>query len=148
MKRKMSQELVTQMENTTIKFTYVSSDGRRELGKFPYRVGDYVKVRNWGSIYSTYSGAFMFFGLRNPDGRIREPFYSNHYTSQRCRMQDRIFKIMDIAEHETYEGRTLFLIKDNQNQEAVVGEDGLKPFKAYPLRDNETKIVEIKRIKT
>ena len=55
---------------------------------------------------------------------------------------------MDIAEHETYKDRVLFLVKDNQNQEAVIGEDGLKPFKAYPLRDNETKIVKIKRIKT
>ena len=137
-----------QKMNTTIKFTYVSSDGRRELGKFPYRVGDYVKVCDWGCMYSNYFCAFMFFGLKNPDGGIRRPFYSDHDTSQRCRTQDRIFKIMDIAEHQTFEGRTLFLIKDNQNQEAVVGEDALKPFKVYPLRDNETKIVEIKKIKT
>ena len=132
--------------NTNIEFTYIASDRYRELGKFPYRVGDYVKVRNWGSIYSTYSGAFMFFGLRNPDGRIREPFYSNHYTSQRCRAQDRIFKIMGIAEHETFPDRILFLIKDNQNQEALVDHNGLKPFKTYPLRDNETNIVKINRI--
>lgn len=137
-----------QEENTVIEFTYISKCGNRELGKFPYRVGDYVKVCDWGSIYSTYTDAFMFFGLRNPDGGIREPFYSNPHTSHRCRTQNRIFKIMDIAEHETYWGRTLFLIKDNQNQEAVVDGEGLKPFKVYPLKDNETKIVEIKRIKT
>lgn len=53
---------------------------------------------------------------------------------------------MDIAEHETYWGRILFLIKDNQNQEAVVDGEGLKPFKVYPLKDNENKIVEINRI--
>lgn len=136
-----------QGENTVIEFTYISKRGHRKLGNFLYRVGDYVKVRDWGSIYSTYFDAFMFFGLKNPDGRIREPFYSNPHTSHRCRAQNRIFKIMDIAEHETYGGGILFLIKDNQNQEAVVSEEGLMPFKVYPLRDNETKIVEIKRIK-
>lgn len=113
-----------QKMNTTIEFTYVASDGRGDLGKFPYRVGDYVKVRNWGSIYSTYSGAFMFFGLRNPNGRIREPFYSDHYKSYRCRTENRIFKIMGIVEHETFYGRILFLIKDNQNQEALVDNNG------------------------
>ena len=132
--------------STNIEFTYVASDGSREFGKFPYRVGDYVKVCNWGSHYSTYPRAYMFFGLVNPDGRIRDPFYSDHYKSYRCRKENRIFKIMGIAEHETFHDRILFLIKDNQNQEALVDNNGLKPFKTYPLRDNETNIVKINRI--
>jgi hypothetical protein len=135
-----------QGENTVIEFTYISKCSHRDYGDFPYRVGDLVKVHNWGSSYSTYPDAYRYFGLKNQDGSVKTPFYANLSESRCCRKQDRIFKIIDIAEHGTFHDRILFLIKDNQNQEAVVDNEGIKPFKTFPLRDNENKIVEINRI--
>ena len=118
--------------------------GRRVKAKFPFRVGDLVKVTDWGGSYTSYTGAFKYFKILNENGIVRFPYYAIY--SDR-RPPNRAFKILDIAEHESFDGEFLFYIKDNENREAVVGGDYLIPLKTFPLRPGETKEIKIKRIK-
>ena len=44
-------------------FIYRKNSGRKAY--LPFRVGDIVRVTDWGESYSNYTKAFMWDGLRN-----------------------------------------------------------------------------------
>ena len=117
--------------------------GRPIKTSFPFRVGDLVKVTDWGGSYCHYTDAFKCFKILNENGSIMFPYYAIHNDRP---PHNRAFKILDIAEHESFDGEFLFYIKDNENREAVVGGEYLIPLKTFPLRPGETKEIKIKRI--
>lgn len=82
--------------NMNIKlFEYINSEGHTVL--FPFRVGDIVKIKDWGESYSSYDDAFVHF-----TGKRQAPYYSNflHWQDEEdARENASNFKIIGVAEH-------------------------------------------------
>ncbi len=125
------------MRATNIKFKYKSSRCENYLC---FRPGDLVKVSNWGGIYSCYKSAFMHF-----NNSCESPYYCQSAHNWNV-PRNRLFKIVDVAEHTDFSDRVICYIIDNEKRGAVIDADALRPFKVYPLRENEKKEIELKRI--
>ena len=121
------------------KFSYISRS--HAIKNYPFRVGDLVKVKSWGGIYDSYTNAFETF-----TGKCDRPYYCNYRIRRNC-INNRLFKIIDVAEHGTFGDTILCYIIDNERRGAVIGADYLLPHKVYPLRNGESYYVELKRIK-
>ena len=131
---------------TTKEFKYISATSGRILSTFPFRVGDLVMVTDWGESYSSYKEAFKYFGLWDKNYEIRFPFYATCSERRRKENKNRLFKIMGVVEHRN-NGCSVFYIKDNENRESIIGGEGLKPFKVFPLRPGETNEIKINKLK-
>ena len=119
-------------------FEYISAD-KSTVKRYPFRVGDIVTVKNWGESYPTYRMANRFF-----TGSEATPHYSR-FDYDRSRLQK--FKIIKIAEHSDLHCRTIIAyIRDREGKGAIIGLDGLKLDKQYPLRINETKQIKLEKI--
>lgn len=119
-------------------FVYQTSLGTRFC---PFRVGDIVRVKNWGEVYSTYYKAFAFL-----TGRMEAPYYSLNYLRQ-IAGNEQLFKIIKIAEHGEFAGHILFYIQDRAKRGVVIALEGLKLVKQFPLRKNETINIVLEKIK-
>jgi hypothetical protein len=124
-------------------FIYHKNSGRTDY--LPFRVGDIVRVANWGQVYSSYTNAFRYF-TNSSD----KPYYScNDFNIEKRRREDgkkQLFKIIKIAEHEQH-GFILCYIQDRARRGVVIGPEGLKLVKQFPLRKNETINIVLKKIK-
>ena len=110
---------------------------RRQIKYFdsyPFREGDIVTIKDAGLIYPTYSHAFHYFGIDYPC-----------YYSISNIPKNKEFKIYKIAVHETMD-TILAHIRDRDFRDIVIGINGLKLIKQFPLRKDETTNVEIERI--
>ena len=117
------------------KFIYVT--GNLEWA-FPFRVGDLVKIKDWGGVYECFTKANdVLLGENN------KPYYDYQlgYKSPR----NRLFKIINFALHPS-ERSVVFAIKDIENKTAIMSPTALEPFLTYPLKVGETKIVKLNRI--
>ena len=111
-----------------INFTYTFSNGVEE--KLPFRTGDLVQIISSGGIYPAYTSAFVHF-----TGSTAIPYYceaKNHYPLP----TNRLFKVMGIAEHNIWNQLVCYLI-DNEKRGVVIECASVKPFKVYPLRDQD-----------
>jgi len=124
-------------------FTYQTSCGTKH---FPFRIGDIVRVTNWSCSYPSYTEAFVFL-----TGSRETPYYScnNLYIEDRRREDGdkQLFKIIKIAEHEFCNGNIICYIQDRTKRGVVIGLEGLKLVKQFPLRKNETINVILEKIK-
>lgn len=131
-------------KNMNIKlFEYINSKGYSVL--FPFRVGDIVKVENWGNSYSCYSNAFVHF-----TGKYQAPYYSNflHWQDEKdARENAGNFKIIGVAEHGQNGHYILAYIQDRIGRGQVIGLEGLKLVKQMPLRIGETTVIKLEKIK-
>ena len=134
-------------KNMNIKlFEYINSDGYTVL--FPFRVGDIVKVKDWGESYSSYRGAFVHF-----TGKCQAPYYSNflHYQDEEdARENAGEFKIIGVAEHGKSGGSyssVLAYIKDRIGRDQIIGLEGLELVKQLPLRIGEKTVIKLEKIK-
>lgn len=118
-------------------FTYQTSLGTRY---YPFRVGDIVRVKNWGEVYSTYYKAFAFL-----TGSSEPPYYSLN-TLRRIDGNEQLFKIVKVAEHGEFPC-ILFYIQDRAKRGVVIDPKGLKLVKQFPLRKNETINIVLEKIK-
>ena len=124
-------------------FIYHKTSGSTDY--LPFRVGDIVRVTNWGDVYPRYTEAFFYF-TKSHDA----PYYS----SQVFRLEERkleegskqLFKIVEIAEHEDGE-YLLCYIQDRAKRGMVIGIEGIELVKQFPLRKNETINIVLKKIK-
>lgn len=132
---------------TIREFKYISATSGELLFKFPFRVGDLVMVTDWGESYSSYKEAFKYFGLWDKNFNVRFPFYATYPWRRREEIKNRLFKVMGVVEHRNNSGYSVFYIKDNENKEAIIGGEGLKPFKVFPLRPGETNEIKINKLK-
>ena len=110
-------------------FIYHKDSGSADF--LPFRVGDIVRVTDWGQVYSSYTEAFAFL-----TGSRETPYYSCN-DSRRQEGDKQLFKIIKIAEHEQH-GFILCYIQDRAKRGVVIGPEGLKLVKQFPLRKNET----------
>lgn len=124
-------------------FGYINSDGDTAL--FPFRVGDIVKVKDWGESYSSYRDAFVHF-----TGKCQTPYYSNflHWQDEKdARENASDFKIIGVAEHGQNKHYILAYIQDRMGRGQVIGLEGLKLVKQLPLRIGETTVIKLEKIK-
>lgn len=131
-------------KNMNIKlFEYINSEGHSVL--FPFRVGDIVKVKNWGDSYSSYRDAFVHF-----TGKCQAPYYSNFLpweVEKDARENAGEFKIIGVAEHGQNKHYILAYIQDRMGRGQVIGLEGLELVKQLPLRIGETTVIKLEKIK-
>lgn len=125
-------------------FEYKHTDGY--ISVFPFRVGDIVKVKNWGDSYSSYKGAFKYFTRStNP------PYYSsflNWDKEKEERENAREFKIIGVAEHSMHCRDTVSYIRDRMGRGQIIGLEGLELVKQMPLRIGEKTTIKLEKIKS
>ena len=111
----------------------------------PFRVGDIVRVTDWGESYSSYTEAFAFL-----TGSREIPYYSFGgccvEEGRREEGDKQLFKIIKIAEHGQH-GFILCYIQDRAKRGVVIGPKGLELVKQFPLRKNETINIILEKIK-
>jgi len=118
-------------------FRYHVSYGKTK--HFPFRIGDIVRVTDWGWCYSSYTKAFVFLtGSREP------PYYS--FCKREQEGDKQLFKIINIAEHEFINGDIVCYIQDRLKRGVVIAPEGLKLVKQFPLRKNETNNIILGKI--
>lgn len=123
-------------------FEFINSEGIKK--RYPFRVGDIVRVINWSDSYTSYKEAFLHF-----TGQCKPPYYSNlsweEEEGERNGAGD--FKIINIAEHGHNTRYILSYIKDRMGRDQVIGLDGLSLVKQMPLRIGETTVIKLEKIK-
>lgn len=124
-------------------FIYHKASGRTDY--LPFRVGDIVRVTNWGDVYPRYTKAFFYF-----TNSYDAPYYSSHvFHLEERKLEEgdkQLFKIIEIAEHEGGE-YLLCYIQDRAKRGMVIGIEGIELVKQFPLRKNETINIILKKIK-
>lgn len=131
-------------KNMNIKlFEFINSEGYTK--RYPFRVGDIVKVKDWGESYSTYKDAFKHFtGSTNP------PYYSSFldwHKEDEERENAGNFKIIGVAEHGQNKHYVVGYIQDRMGRGQVIGLDGLNLVKQMPLRIGEETTIKLEKIK-
>lgn len=125
-------------------FAYYSLEDN-SIKYYPFRIGDIVCIKDWGQVYPSYIGAFVFL-----TGSSKTPYYSSgngvEQSKKRSEGDKQCFKIMNVAEHENGE-YPLFYIQDRAKHGVVINPKGLKLVKQFPLRKNETINIFLKKIK-
>lgn len=132
------------MNSSKLEFTYKFENGNEFYRKLPFRPGDLVKVVDWGEHYSYFTTAFNAFGF----GKQKlHGFNTNGQAIVANR--PKIFKFVAALEHYNYTQCIICHVRSMQGHNFVIGINGLKPVKVYPLRKlkGETTTVEIKRLK-
>ena len=131
------------MENIGKKFNFISRDGH--INKSSFRVGDFVVINDWGGQYDTYTGAFVHFY-----GSTTRPYYSYRDNQKKAIIGKTRFRVVAVAEHESFSSEVLCYLRDITGAGCVMGAEYLTPVKVYPLRPNESceiKLDKIKRIR-
>lgn len=131
-------------KNMSIKlFEFINSEGIKK--RYPFRVGDIVRVEDWGESFSCYKDAFVHF-----IGKCKQPYYSSFLRSEdeeRERKSAGEFKIIGIAEHGHNTRFILSYIKDRMGRGQVIDLDGLSLVKQMPLRIGEETTIKLEKIK-
>ena len=132
------------MNSSELEFTYKFENGKGLYKKLPFRPGDLVEVADWGEHYSNFTTAFNAFGFGEQKSH---GFNTNRQATAANRPH--VFKFVAALEHYQYEGRIICHVRSMQGHNFVIGIDGLKPVKVYPLRKlkGETTTVEVKKLK-
>lgn len=131
------------MNSSELEFTYKFENGNGLYKKLPFRPGDLVEVADWGEHYSNFTTAFNAFGF----GEQKLHGY-NSYEQYVAANRPPVFKFVAALEHYQYEGHIICHVRSMQGHNFVIGIDGLKPVKVYPLRKlkGETTTVEVKKL--
>lgn len=142
----MSKTLLGHIPNKNMNirlFEFINSEGIKK--RYPFRVGDIVRVINWGDSYPSYKEAFLHF-----TGQCNPPYYSNFLS---CKQEEGErngacdFKIINIAEHGQSTRLILSYIKDRMGRGVVIGLEGLELVKQMPLRIGEKTVIKLEKIK-
>ena len=144
--KKLYSKMVTPKQ---LLFTYKRETDKNERGiSLPFRIGDIVKVKDWGESYNYYTTAFEYF-----KGENKKPYYSldtyGGLNMYRERKDAKEFKIFGIIAHPNKNTRNLILLylKDRLNKDIVINSNGVELVKQYPLRKNENTTIFLKTIK-
>jgi len=124
-------------------FIYYKASGGRDC--LPFRIGDIVRVRDWGDVYPRYIEAFRYF-TNSSDFPYYSPGSFKKTEKRRQEGDKQLFKIIKIAEHER-DKSILCYIQDRFKHGVVIAQEGLKLVKQFPLRKNETNNIILKKIK-
>ena len=127
------------MANTDKKFRFISRDGH--ITRLPFRVGDFVTIKDWGGQYDTYTGAFVHFY-----GSTTRPYYSHRDNQKREILGKTRFRVVAVAEHESFSSEVLCYLRDITGGGCVMSAEYLTPVKVYPLRSNESCEIKLYKI--
>lgn len=117
---------------------YTNKEYRRKY-KSAIRVGDFVKIKDYGQIYSTYYMAFLYFWGNT------ESYRPNLNNKELFAAHNKLWKVEKLAFHGRYIINDLLAyVKDRNNNKMVISVDGLKIFKTFHKRSYEK--IEIERI--
>ena len=117
-----------------INFTYQIGDS--VIRKYPFRVGDIVKVTEEGNMYSMHKEAFKYFtGSTNP------PYYCCHHGSEFGKM----FRIVAMIGHDFCDAIITYC-KDRLGNDIVIDADGFTLVRQYPLRVGESTTIRLDRL--
>ena len=116
-------------------FTFYKGD--IEIAKLEFRVGDIVRVSSFGWCYTGWRAARDFFKLET------EPYYNYNYTKRSNKTE---FKIKKIAQHCFSSRQLVCYCTDREGKDIIIGTEGLKLIKQYPLRINEKREIQLETI--
>ena len=120
--------------------TYTNKEYKHEY-KSAIRVGDFVKVKDYGQCYDTYHIAFLYFWGNSESYRLRGRLNDKElYTAH-----NRLWKVEQLAFHSSpFITDLLAYVKDRNGNKMVISVKGLKLFKTYHKKSYET--VELEHI--
>ena len=116
-------------------FTYLLEGYNKMV--FPFRVGDVVKVNNFGAAYTGWVGANLHF-----TNKRTSPFYSVCYDKRDTNIP---FKIKGIISHPNFR-RVVCYLEDRDKNGIIVGAEALRVVRQYPLRKGESNVIQLKKI--
>lgn len=120
-----------------INFTYLLEGYNKMV--FPFRVGDVVKVNNFGAAYTSWAEANLHFTKK-----VNNPFYST-YLGMRERNNNTPFKIKGIISHPNFKCVICYL-EDRHKNGIIIGAQALRVVRQYPLRKGESNVIQLKKI--
>ncbi len=128
------------MGSISKKFKFISKNGY--VTELPFRVGDFVVINDWGGQYETYTGAFVHFY-----GSTTRPYYAHRDNQKREILGRKKFRVMAVAEHETFSREVLCYLRDITGAGCVMDGEYLAPVKVFPLRPGENHEIKLDKIK-
>ena len=128
------------MESIGKKFNFISKNGH--VTKLPFRVGDFVTIKDWGGQYDTYTGAFVHFY-----GDTARPYYSHRDNQKKEILGKRKFRVTAVAEHESLTSDVLCYLRDVTGAGCIMDGHYLTPVRVLPLRPGESYEIKLDKIK-
>ena len=119
-------------------FTYLL-EGYNKM-EFPFRVGDVVKVNDFGATFSTWYEANRYF-----TGKNDIPFYSSQIGIGK-RSFDVPFKIKGIMAHPNHK-RVVCYLEDRHRNGIIIGAQALRVVRQYPLRNGESDTITLEKLR-
>ena len=119
-------------------FTYKQKDRVIEHQYF-FRIGDIVRVRNYGAAYSCWDRANLYF-----TGDAKNPFYNEYWNERKHKM---LFKVKKMAFHRNAHIGIICYIEDRERKGIIIHAKALEVVKQFPLRKDENQLVKLERIK-
>jgi len=112
----------------------------KKVVRFPFRIGDIVKVKDWGDTYSQCPSFNKFFGVKD-----NKTYYEMSDDSNKKRSKAKDFKIVKLGAHPN--GRVVVAyIVDRAFRDNIIGIDGLSLVKQFPLRNGEQTTITLEQI--
>lgn len=116
-------------------FTYLDpQDKIGECRKYPFRVGDVVRVYNWGDAYSGWFDANTHFL-----NTVESPYYNRF---ARERNLNTLFKIKAMARHK-FGFSVVCYLEDRNKRGLIIDARGLGIVRQYPLKKGEKKMIKL-----
>ena len=119
-----------------INFTYING---YDTLVYPFRVGDVVKVKDFGATFSTWTEANLHFTKK-----VDNPFYSTDL-GRIERNKNTPFKIKEIMAHPLYD-RVVCYLCDRDGHDIIIGAQALELIRQYPLRKGESDTITLKKL--
>ena len=119
-------------------FTYKQKDGVIEHQYF-FRIGDIVRVRNYGAAYSYWDRGNLYF-----TGDAKNPFYNQYHNERKHKM---LFKVKKMAFHRDVHDGIICYREDREKKGIIINAKALEVVKQFPLRKEENQLVKLEKIK-
>lgn len=118
-----------------INFTYLLGGYNKMV--FPFRIGDVVKVNDFGAAYTGWFNANLYFTHKSAS-----PFYSICYDKRDTNIP---FKIKGMISHPNFR-RVVCYLCDRDGHDIIIGAEALRVVRQYPLRKGESDTITLKKL--
>ena len=118
-----------------VNFRFVDGD---DVMVWPFRIGDIVKVTDYGASYTSWHEANRYF-----TGKVINPFYSLKREERRPEI---LFKVKGVIAHPHYK-RVVCYLEDRMKRGILIGAHGVSLVKQFPLRKGESDTIILEKVK-